>query len=222
MLSSLEDKEEKKPIENKKETLEKSIGTKESLPKYEQKGVDNSITNLEVSIISNDHTNEIKIDFESRSECKKPLINNTIALSNNKAKKLVQDIFKDLDKYLANKKYNLAASILKDASIAAASDDHVLLTYKYIGMVESNDKEIEKITCLLCDALQCKCKVVAITDDDWKKERPYYVNLKKKNGEIALIEEIEENVGGGFKNEKLDPLEKEAIDIFGNDLIEME
>lgn len=187
----------------------------------EKKEVDNHAEETVANIIANDHTNEIKINFES-NESKKAMINNTIALANNKAKKNIEEILQNVDKYLPDKKHKAAATILKDASIAAASDDHVLLTYKYIGMVESNDKEITKISSLICDALQCTYKVVAITEDDWKKERPYYLDIKKKNGEIKLMEEIEENVGGGISNEKNDSTVIEAIDIFGKELIEME
>lgn len=161
---------------------------------------------------------------ETEKEFKKALINNTIALSDSNSKKKIQEVFESLDKYLITKKYKLAATILKDANIAAASIDHILLTYKYTGMVENNDKEISKIIALLKENLNVDYKVVAITEDEWKKERPNYIEIKKEKGKIDLVEEKEiiENTGGGISDNIEERCFDDVINAFGSDLIEME
>ena len=63
-----------------------------------------------------------------------------------------------------------------------------------------------------------KYKIVAITENEWKEERPHYLELRKQNKVIELMEEKEEN-----KIEKVDSNDSDDfVDIFGIDLIEME
>ena len=83
-----------------------------------------------------------------------------------------------MDKYMVNKKYKTAATILKDATVVASSEDHILFTYKYESMLKSNDKENEKINSFFENILGKKIKTVAVTDDEWKSVRPYYIELK--------------------------------------------
>ena len=174
-----------------------------------------------LTIKQNEYTNEtrIAVDNPSRGD-KKILINNTIALASAKLKKEISEKFIDLDKYLIDKKYKVAATILKDATIAAVSNDHMLLTYKYVSMVEDNDKSINKITKLVNEITKSNYKVVAISIDEWKEMRPYYVELKK-SGKIELLNEpvINESNNNGLN---IDNEFDEVINAFGSELIEME
>lgn len=174
-----------------------------------------------LTIKQNEYTNETRIAVDNpSSEEKKILINNTIALASAKLKKEISEKFIDLDKYLIDKKYKVAATILKDATIAAVSNDHMLLTYKYVSMVEDNDKSINKITKLVNEITKSNYKVVAISIDEWKEMRPYYVELKKR-GKIELLNEpvINESNNNGLN---IDNEFDEVINAFGSELIEME
>ena len=174
-----------------------------------------------LTIKQNEYTNETRIAVDNpSSEDKKILINNTIVLASAKLKKEISEKFIDLDKYLIDKKYKVAATILKDATIAAVSNDHMLLTYKYVSMVEDNDKSINKITKLVNEITKSNYKVVAISIDEWKEMRPYYVELKK-SGKIELLNEpvINESNNNGLN---IDNEFDEVINAFGSELIEME
>ncbi len=174
-----------------------------------------------LTIKQNEYTNETRIAVDNpSSEDKKILINNTIALASAKLKKEISEKFIDLDKYLIDKKYKVAATILKDATIAAVSNDHMLLTYKYVSMVEDNDKSINKITKLVNEITKSNYKIVAISIDEWKEMRPYYVELKK-SGKIELLNEpvINESNNNGLN---IDNEFDEVINAFGSELIEME
>lgn len=174
-----------------------------------------------LTIKQNEYTNETRIVVDNpSSEDKKILINNTIALASAKLKKEISEKFIDLDKYLIDKKYKVAATILKDATIAAVSNDHMLLTYKYVSMVEDNDKSINKITKLVNEITKSNYKIVAISIDEWKEMRPYYVELKK-SGKIELLNEpvINESNNNGLN---IDNEFDEVINAFGSELIEME
>ncbi len=209
--------------ELKQEKIHKDIEIEKNIEE-KPNSIENHITKEEKNnVIEEDIVKEenIKIDILAQTSDKKVLINNTIALSSNKDKKIVQDSFLKLDKYLIDKKYMNAATILKDANVAAASQDHLLLTYKYSSMVEEIDNNMNKIRELLSKLLLKDYKVVAITMDEWMDERPYYLNLKKTNGKIDLLEEIIEVKNIEDKNYELDTID-DIIDIFGRDLVEME
>ena len=174
-----------------------------------------------LTIKQNEYTNETRIAVDNpSSEDKKILINNTIALASAKLKKEISEKFIDLDKYLIDKKYKVAATILKDATIAAVSNDHMLLTYKYVSMVEDNDKSINKITKLVNEITKSNYKVVAISIDEWKEMRPYYVELKK-SGKIELLNEPVINESNNNRL-NIDNEFDEVINAFGSELIEME
>lgn len=209
--------DEKKSLKNETQHLNNSI-TDEKKKKIKS---DKIGLKSESDIIINEITNETRFEFNRQTNNKKVLINNTIALASSKNKKIIQDNFLKLDKYLIERKYKNAATILKDASIAAASDDHLLLTYKYLSMVEDNDNELDVIRELLSKLLSKEYKIVAITDDEWREQRPYYLNLKKSHGTIELIEETVENEISENNNEESSTI-NDIMNIFGSDLVEME
>ena len=88
-------------------------------------------------------------------------------------------------------------------------------------MVDENDKELEIIVELISKILSKTYKVVAITEDEWKELRPYYLNLKKSQGKIDLIEEVVEEKVIQNQNNELDTIDN-ILNMFGSDLIEME
>ena len=165
--------------------------------------------------------NKSNNSFAITDALKEAMINNTIAEASASLKKEATVKFEELDKYLIDKDFKAAATILKDSIVTAVSNDHMLLTYKYESMVEDNDNEYASINNLIKQMFGSEYKVVAITDKRWKELRPYFLNLKKDNGTIPLIEEKYEKIN---KSENMIENEnyEEVLNIFDSDLIEME
>ena len=165
--------------------------------------------------------NKSNNSFAITDALKEAMINNTIAEASASLKKEATVKFEKLDKYLIDKDFKAAATILKDSIVTAVSNDHMLLTYKYESMVEDNDNEYASISNLIKQMFGSEYKVVAITDKRWKELRPYFLNLKKDNGTIPLIEEKYEKIN---KSENMIENEnyEEVLNIFDSDLIEME
>ena len=165
--------------------------------------------------------NKSNNSFAITDSLKEAMINNTIAEASASLKKEATVKFEELDKYLIDKDFKAAATILKDSIVTAVSNDHMLLTYKYESMVEDNDNEYASISNLIKQMFGSEYKVVAITDKRWKELRPYFLNLKKDNGTIPLIEEKYEKIN---KSENMIENEnyEEVLNIFDSDLIEME
>lgn len=108
-----------------------------------------------------------------------------------------------------------------DSKINAAGKNHLLLTYKYQSMVNSHDQEKQKIELLLKELIGNKVKTVAITLDEWEKIRPKYLEMKKNNELIEIKEEtIDDNKEETKKQEN--NLSKNALNDFGNEIVEME
>ena len=171
-----------------------------------------------MDLIEEKTDNQLQISDSKQTMDKKVLVNNTIALATTKDKKAITAILDDIEKYLVDTNYMDVATILQDATVAAASKDHVLFVYKYESMVDSFDDALEKIRQFISDSLNKDYKVVALTEDEWKEQRPYYISLKKENGKIELLEEIDyNNVVANLETEN-----NEIEDLFGTDLIEME
>ncbi|MBQ1812585.1 MAG: DNA polymerase III subunit gamma/tau [Bacilli bacterium] len=211
MLSDFSNKEKKDVNSIEVAKKEKIIVTKQ-IEKEEDKPA------LEIKI---DSDNNVTLELEEDRKfdiSKKILINNTIAKASTTSKKKANTIYNELDKFIIDKKYKNAATILKDSVVAAASEDHILLNYKYASMVEENDRELTNIISLIEKMLGTKYKLVAITEEEWKKERPHYLELKRQNKVIELMEEKEE-----IKKEKSNSNDSNNyVDLFGIDLIEME
>ena len=219
--------ENEKPMTEKDKTFVMGINEVDSNSKNKEIKLDKNINEIikeefkEKDIKKVTTKNKSNNSFAITDALKEAMINNTIAEASASLKKEATVKFEELDKYLIDKDFKAAATILKDSIVTAVSNDHMLLTYKYESMVEDNDNEYASISSLVKQMLGSEYKVVAITDKRWKELRPYFLNLKKENGTIPLIEEKYEKIN---KSENMIENEnyEEVLNIFDSDLIEME
>lgn len=219
--------ENEKPMTEKDKTFVMDINEVDSKSKNNEIKLDKNINEIikeefkEKDIKKVTTKNKSNNSFAITDALKEAMINNTIAEASASLKKEATVKFEELDKYLIDKDFKTAATILKDSIVTAVSNDHMLLTYKYESMVEDNDNEYASISNLIKQMFGSEYKVVAITDKRWKELRPYFLNLKKENGTIPLIEEKYEKIN---KSENMIENEnyEEVLNIFDSDLIEME
>lgn len=219
--------ENEKPTTEKDKTFVMGINEVDSKSKNKEIKLDKNINEIikeefkEKNIKKVTTKNKSNNSFAITDALKEAMINNTIAEASASLKKEATVKFEELDKYLIDKDFKAAATILKDSIVTAVSNDHMLLTYKYESMVEDNDNEYASISNLVKQMFGLEYKVVAITDKRWKELRPYFLNLKKQNGTIPLIEEKYEKIN---KSENMIENEnyEEVLNIFDSDLIEME
>lgn len=219
--------ENEKPTTEKDKTFVLGINEVDSKSKNKEIKLDKNINEIikeefkEKDIKKVTTKNKSNNSFAITDALKEAMINNTIAEASASLKKEATVKFEELDKYLIDKDFKAAATILKDSIVTAVSNDHMLLTYKYESMVEDNDNEYASISSLVKQMFGSEYKVVAITDKRWKELRPYFLNLKKQNGTIPLIEEKYEKIN---KSENMIENEnyEEVLNIFDSDLIEME
>lgn len=154
---------------------------------------------------------------------KKVIINNTLAVASKQLLKELNDKCNQLETFIINKDYKQPATILMDGKIVGASVDNIIYTYPYEGLVEKADEMIEEIEKLLNNITSGKFRVINITNESWQEIRPFFVNLmKQNNNKIDILPEIisESKCKTGKKKKNSKEIE-EAINMFGEDLIEI-
>ncbi len=157
-------------------------------------------------------------------ELKYVLINNTIALAEKKCLNEALLNWAQLKTYLINKELKKIASILLDAEVVAASPTHMILTFKYNNLVDNFEQNKEEIESLIRKLMGRKYIVVALIHEEWLKVRLKFVEMKKNNQKIEIIPEKNNQKPSNIKYSKRRKISietKEAVDIFGEELIEM-
>lgn len=176
-----------------------------------------------VILLKNKEEELKKINSNYSYSIKEALINNTIAMANARSKNEIKQVLSNLSEHLATNKNKAAITILMDCSVCAASEDRILLTYKYDSMVYEHDQNKTKIEKIINELLNKKYKVVAISEEKWKELRPKYVEIKQKNKKIELMEEVEEETISCKIEQQTNQSELDnAINAFGVSMIEME
>ena len=133
---------------------------------------------------------------------KKIRINNILKKATKKDLKFIVDMWANIENYLIDEKYKLVSGILKDGRPVAASSKGIIITLPVDSIVNKIEEEYDISKKLINEIYNNSYKIVYISSDLWKKERPEYVE-KLKNGELELIDEskvLEELVKENNKN----------------------
>jgi DNA polymerase-3 subunit gamma/tau len=185
---------------------------------------DNVVSNDIISDNLNYNDKEVDINFLPNVNLKlfkKILVNNTLAVADKKLLKDVNDKCEQLATFLINKDFKQAASILLDGKIVGVSDNNIIISYEYEAVVEKADGMMNEIEILLNRILGKKYRIVNIDNTNWGEMRPYFIKLLKGNGKIDILPEVD------FEKKEINKIKKcvkeidDAINIFGEDIIEI-
>lgn len=174
--------------------------------------------------------NEIEANKSNEQifEINKIRINNALALAN---KNLLEDLkicWVNLSDYLYNKEFGSVVSFLIDGNVRVVGEKDVIISFKYDSTLENALLNISKIESLIYLIVNKNYKVSVVLDDEWEQIKNKFI-LDKKNGitytykEEFMLEKIQEN-------EKYDKIEskeapeslKDAVDLFGQDFVEIQ
>lgn len=190
-------------------------------PKEKQKEDINNNVEKENEIEANKSTEQI-------FEINKIRINNALALAN---KNLLEDLkicWVNLSDYLYNKEFGSVVSFLIDGNVRVVGEKDVIISFKYDSTLENALLNISKIESLIYLIVNKNYKVSVVLDDEWEQIKNKFI-LDKKNGitytykEEFVLEKTQEN-------EKYDKIEnkeapeslKDAVDLFGQDFVEIQ
>ncbi len=153
---------------------------------------------------------------------KKILINNTLALAKKELLFDVKNKCGQLKTFLINKDFKQAATTLLDGKVVGVSENNIIYVFPYDVLVEKADATMDEIELLITNISGIKYKIVNITEDVWLEVRPYYIKLMKENNQIPLLPEVDiKMLKKSLKNKKKSKEVEDAINILGEDLIEI-
>ncbi|MFT8322096.1 MAG: DNA polymerase III subunit gamma/tau [Bacillus sp. (in: firmicutes)] len=119
-----------------------------------------------------------------------------------------------LNKLVQNQMRSQAA-LLNEAEPVAASDDSIIIKFKYeihCQMALDNGKFIETITTSLYQLVGKRYKLVGVPEDQWLKIREDF---------LSSPHHLHSSEGENTEMQKEDPLVEEAIKLFGEELLEV-
>ena len=155
-------------------------------------------------------------------------INNALALANKDLLSNLKNFWSEISNYLYNKDFSTVASYLIDSTLRVAGDKDLIISVPYPSLLENminNLGQLEWLFKLISGNLY---HMVFILDEEWEKLRLEYVK-NKKNGKIYnYIEEkiteddiiISDSSTLEKQTDKVSSI-TEAMDLFGNDLVEI-
>ena len=134
----------------------------------------------------------------------------------------------NLSDYLYNKEFGSVVSFLIDGNVRVVGEKDVIISFKYDSTLENALLNISKIESLIYLIVNKNYKVSVVLDDEWEQIKNKFI-LDKKNGitytykEEFVLEKTQEN-------EKYDKIEskeapeslKDAVDLFGQDFVEIQ
>lgn len=151
---------------------------------------------------------------ESLLKIKEIRINNILKEATKKDINFIIELWDNINDYLIDEKYKIAAGILRDSKPVAASKKGIIITLPLDSTVNRIEREYDNSKDLINEIYSETYKLVYITDEFWREVRPKYVE-KAKNGQLELIDEKEALEKVKEKNIK------NSFNEF-NELIEME
>lgn len=177
---------------------------------------------VKVKNIINDNQTNFNVVKEEKKNVKKNTqneveirINNAFATANKEILKSIRSNWNKINDYLLDQTYGVIAGILKDTSVLVAGDEYLILLGNYSSVVDRVNFEMEDVTNFLNNVLGSLYKCVALTQEEWLKEREAYIKNIKNGIKYSLKKEKKQENISNEKNE-LDDL----ISTFGSDMIE--
>lgn len=200
----LEEKNENISVENKKNPSKVVV--------IEEKEIETPVIKEEKSInISN---NEELIEKNRIIR-----INNAFALAD---KKLFEDLkisWVKLTDYLYNKEFSGVVSYLLDGTLRVAGEKDIIVSVRYDSIIDNAMKNMDKLE-LLFNLISGKTyRIAFVLDEEWENLKKEYVSRKTNGNNYEYQEEIE--IIPDDDSVELEEVTKEAIDLFGADLVEI-
>lgn len=112
-------------------------------------------------------------------------------------------------------------NLLVDSNVVAASDTHVILVSSLPSTAILINRRIKEITDYLCEFFGNDYIFIALSEEEWKKERSEYVTNVRNRITYQYIEEKDMEEVPSFSEEIDDSIEKIAQDLFEHDKIEI-
>ena len=141
-------------------------------------------------------------------------INNSMASANINYKKELTQIWANLNKYFMDDKYSKVAQLLFDAKPMVVGSEYAILTTVSDGIIDNIYAHLDSVENFI-DSIYRRLAIVVVTDTEFEEIKNKYIEDKKNN----IVYHLEKECGKLIEDENLI---NQAINLFGNDYVEIE
>ena len=167
-----EQQENKSETTKPKENIRKTIEIKEDIPK---------------KVKSKTQVLKHILNF---SEVMKIRLNNAFVNASKKEKENDIEKISKLKDYCFDEKIGYLASEILNSEVCMASDEYIVLSYKYKSSLDKNADSIDLFENLINDKLKLNKKIVLISEEEWKTESKKYIDNLKNSIKYEKQEEL--------------------------------
>ncbi|HPE14824.1 MAG TPA: DNA polymerase III subunit gamma/tau [Bacilli bacterium] len=159
---------------------------------------------------------EIKKSENSQTEIR---INNAFATANKEILKDLKSMEIEMSRYINNKEFATYVTYLIDGEIRVVGEKNIIISLKYDSMVENANNSLENTENLFSLIYGRYFKLIFVSEEKWNKLKKDYVK-NIKDGKNYTYKEEPPLINNDVEEEN-EVVEK-AIDIFGQDLVEIQ
>ena len=201
-------------------TMENKIDTNASNAVKEENVVDNSNSN---SLIKEENFYDDKQMFVKRRKDFDIVVNNAFALANKTLKNEIVNKWNGFYKYVHNKEFSSLVSYFLDSNVEVVGNEDVILSAEYDSIVENGNLNVTKLELLFNLVMEKSYNIVFVHVDEWKKLKNKYVSDIKAGKKYNYIEHSSVNdvIIDNESTEDVAEVAKDALDVFGRDIVEI-
>ncbi len=155
-----------------------------------------------------------KIDYD------KVIVNNALATANKNFLEAIKEKWILFSKYLNDEEYSSVVSYLLDAQVRVVGESDVIISVNYDSILINVNKCLSKITELFNKVMDNVYNLVFVTDSEWGVIKDKYMSDRKK-GIVYMVKTSSEDNNNDLVDETThSKILDDAVNLFGNDMIE--
>ncbi len=211
--SSNLEKNENDSFQNKEEALENEISIVKEKVEFQKKEESSPLSIIE----DTQESHEITTETPNFMELKSIRVNNCFCSAQKNILAELKNVWKDL---ALSPIPDDIISLLLDSNIVAASSTYAIISTNLESTSILINNRITEIGDYLCELFEKEMKFIALSEEEWQKEKANYVSNIKNGKVYQIISEKEElNVPTDVSDKS--NLEKVAQELFDHDKIEI-
>ena len=179
---------------------------------------DTNVDNNEDDKVTNSNTNTIQ-SILNLDDVLFSRINNTFATATKNLLSQEKNNFELLKDFSFDQEIGSLVNTLLDSNIRACGKNNFIISYESNAIVEQNMLNIKILNDVYNKITNSNKTFAIVTNDKWEKLKKEYINNLNNNIKYEIVDEPELLFE---ENDKNDIISSSAIDLFGEDIVEIE
>ena len=188
--------------------------------------IDNSKNEKNVNKSDSEGLDDVSIDkqtFVKRREDFDIIVNNAFALANKNLKNEIVNKWNGFYDYVHNKEFSSLVSYFLDSTVEVVGEKDIIISADYESLVDNGNNNITKLELLFNLVMGKSYNIVFVLTDEWNKLKNKYVSDIKNGKKYNYIERSSKKdvIIDNESSEDVSDAVKAAMNVFGNDIVEM-